>query len=31
VSITADAATNAVIVDGPQNEWKTILGLLEKQ
>lgn len=30
MSITADAATNAVIVDGPQNEWKTIVGLLEK-
>jgi general secretion pathway protein D len=30
VSITADAATNAVIVDGPQNEWRTILSLLEK-
>jgi general secretion pathway protein D len=30
VSITADPATNAVIVDGPNQEWKTILSLLEK-
>lgn len=30
VSITADPATNAVIVDGAQQEWKTILGLLQK-
>ncbi|HEY2775661.1 MAG TPA: type II secretion system secretin GspD [Candidatus Binatia bacterium] len=30
VSITADLATNAVIVNGPNNEWRTILSLLEK-
>lgn len=30
VSITADPATNSVIVDGSASEWKTVLGLLEK-
>lgn len=30
MSITADPATNAVVVEGPQQEWKTILSLLEK-
>jgi general secretion pathway protein D len=30
VSITADPATNAVIVNGPQQEWKTVLSLLVK-
>ncbi|MFN2376041.1 MAG: type II secretion system secretin GspD, partial [Candidatus Binatia bacterium] len=30
VSITADPATNAVVVEGPNQEWKKILGLLEK-
>lgn len=30
VSITADPATNAVVVEGPAQEWKTILSLLEK-
>ncbi len=30
VSITADPATNAVIVDGPKQEWNTILNLLQK-
>ena len=30
VSITADPATNAVIVEGAAQEWKTILSLLEK-
>jgi general secretion pathway protein D len=29
-SITADPATNAVVVEGPQEEWRTILSLLEK-
>lgn len=30
VSITADPATNAVVVEGAAQEWKTILSLLEK-
>ncbi|MBI5504904.1 MAG: type II secretion system secretin GspD [Deltaproteobacteria bacterium] len=30
LSITADPATNAVIVDAPTQQWKVILGLLEK-
>jgi len=30
VSITADPATNAVVVAGAAQEWKTILSLLEK-
>ncbi len=30
MSITADPATNAVVVDGPLQDWKTILSLLEK-
>lgn len=30
MSITADAATNAVIVSGSAQDWKSILGLLEK-
>jgi general secretion pathway protein D len=29
-SITADPATNAVVVEGPNEEWRTILSLLEK-
>jgi general secretion pathway protein D len=30
VSITADPATNAVVVDGSKEEWNTILSLLQK-